>query len=962
MNIFQIPSKNESTNDFTIGVIDCSGSMESNWNWLADHWNTFIPTNKSKIITFDTQARIPQSNRLDGDINKHGGGGTNITAGFVQLNSELSTLSPGSNVTIIFISDGQDNNIKTLPTRMAELKGNDGSKRINFICIGVGPGFPTFISMNLREKYHNGDETLPAIFLIEHISEKAYTIKFEAIRPFLSVGKKVTINPPVCVFPWREYSNDPFERTWVMTEFKSVEIDGTKINVEEHHLNLRGINEIFRSWNQMINLESMNIGEKVDVRAKKTLALMDSILEELKVTKGIDVFAKAKDQKFNSLLQKIEFLVNKRNFERIIWFYDDVKKIASGNTAGGLSDFEAAKRIGLGTIVGKYQQKAFGLKNITPADFELMKSEFLNILKISPVKDAQNACPLRKLLREPDLDKALDFCKNQLEFFECFPLHGYPVRIVRNESGQIDETNVDIRFISPTANVELADIIQEQGGSINIPVADGKTETANSVLPLFSAEDIDLVPFLNSRLYKFLISFNLIRNPDEILDQSYVCLLLGLFSHLLKEEKIDQDLLNKIVSSLALCESNLPIRDLFKSTSNSIFDLTNEKDHNEKVKRVSSSKIILNAYIKHLKKEINPVQAKELLMNIMAAEIKSQLKTNSEQIKDFYSYTIVQKSNEEAFQTVVIKKLRTTFPKIRSLGHLSKMLIMGLLNETINNDIEIHFVPATFAKWLRSSSITHQNFAKLLEINEINEKEFESIVLAAYIAKSDESFNFSDLEGFSIVQSEVKHLLKKSLNPDHEKNESKKHDKKNPKKNVKKHGKKVKKDKSEKKVPTSKNMKKDPVYIEIYPIVEKEFKEFFKQIHKEIIPKSEAEMKDYCLKNGIHFKDITFSDNSLLPLRVCAAEKCHFYMKEAKRLDSHLNIWGISLPKGFHMIVKNNRSKSTKEIYEILSAVHFTSKDGKNEAFNPQKFEKTEVEVLEYIEKLKHVYTQILGN
>jgi hypothetical protein len=31
-------------------------------------------------------------------------------------------------------------------------------KKINFISVGVGSGFPTFIAMLLREIYHNGDE------------------------------------------------------------------------------------------------------------------------------------------------------------------------------------------------------------------------------------------------------------------------------------------------------------------------------------------------------------------------------------------------------------------------------------------------------------------------------------------------------------------------------------------------------------------------------------------------------------------------------------------------------------------------------------------------------------------------------------------------------------------------------------------------------------------------------------
>jgi len=37
------------------------------------------------------------------------------------------------------------------------------------INIGVGRGFPTFLAMQIRETYHNGDDTLPSVFLIEEV-------------------------------------------------------------------------------------------------------------------------------------------------------------------------------------------------------------------------------------------------------------------------------------------------------------------------------------------------------------------------------------------------------------------------------------------------------------------------------------------------------------------------------------------------------------------------------------------------------------------------------------------------------------------------------------------------------------------------------------------------------------------------------------------------------------------------
>lgn len=957
MYIFQIPSLNKISNDCTIGVIDCSGSMEPNWVWLANHWNTFIPIDSSKIITFDTKAKIPSSNRLDAEIGKHGGGGTNITAGFMEVDKQLALLPSGSNVTIVFISDGEDNNINTLSARMSELEGNDGSKRVNFICIGVGPGFPTFISMKLREKYHNGDETLPAIFLIEHISEKAYTIKFEAIKPFLSVGQQRVVKPPVCVFPWREYSSKPFERTWVMTESETVEIDGVPMDVREHYLNVKGINELFRSWNQMINLESMNEGEKVDVRAKKTLALMDNIIEELKTVKGIDVFAKVKDIKFESFLQKFQFTLNKRNFERTVWYYDDVKKIAAGNTAGGLSDFEAAKRIGLGTIVGKYAQRAFALKNITPVEFEAIKEEFKELLKHNPVAVKTNPCALRSLLLEKGLDTALDLIKNQLELFECFPLHGHPIRINRNEQGQLNAQFADVRFFSELSVVELNDIVTEQGGVLNVPLKDGKSETANAVIPLFTSEDNDLLPFIDSRLYKLLVSFNLLNDPDQLSDQAYTCTLIGLFGHMLKRNTLDQELIDKIISTLNLIRFSVPVGDLFKNEpSNQLDGLINEVGLDKIPRKASTLKIILNALSLFKQNLISSDTCRVLIRRLLASEFQATIKTNSIKLNEVFSHSLIQKTNEEPVEQIVIKKIRSQFPKIRTLGDLTRHIGNEILNQSINSDIDIQFIVSRLEKLTNSDSPLQaiDNLTKLFHFAGFTPEELEVTFLAAFNSISDNSFDFSDEFVITTARNDIKQKIKKVISD--ELNIANTASKKPGKKS-----KSLKKSDTGKPKKVAKEIIDSVIYKSVYPILLNEFREIFKQIHSEVIPQTQPDMQEFCKKNGINFKSIKFNELTLLPVRVCAAKNCHFFLRTGERLDNHLNVWGIQLPKGFHLIVKDNRNKTPKEIYEVLATAHFTKHGDKLTPFDPLQFGKTETETLQYIEHLQTAYNSILG-
>jgi hypothetical protein len=71
-----------------------------------------------------------------------------------------------------------------LNARLAKLKGNPNGRKINFICLGIENGFPTFLSMKLRQLYHKGEENIPALYLIEYASEKAFFNKFEGMSQY----------------------------------------------------------------------------------------------------------------------------------------------------------------------------------------------------------------------------------------------------------------------------------------------------------------------------------------------------------------------------------------------------------------------------------------------------------------------------------------------------------------------------------------------------------------------------------------------------------------------------------------------------------------------------------------------------------------------------------------------------------------------------------------------------------
>lgn len=66
---------------------------------------------------------------------------------------------------------------------------------------------------------------------------------------------------------------------------------------------------------------------------------------------------------------------------KINWFLNEVEVLAKGLSPKFLDEYEAAKRINIGTIIGKYHQKALALKGITIEDFIKIREEFALIFK-----------------------------------------------------------------------------------------------------------------------------------------------------------------------------------------------------------------------------------------------------------------------------------------------------------------------------------------------------------------------------------------------------------------------------------------------------------------------------------------------------------------------------------------------------------------------------------------------------
>jgi len=118
-NIFRLPhiQNGNSVESTLILVLDSSGSMSSYWKYVAENCNKLSNQKNLIIITFSTNAKIVNLPLTD-RVQDYEGGGTEIEAGFRLLNDQLKLSKTKDNITILFVSDGADNNSATLSKRL----------------------------------------------------------------------------------------------------------------------------------------------------------------------------------------------------------------------------------------------------------------------------------------------------------------------------------------------------------------------------------------------------------------------------------------------------------------------------------------------------------------------------------------------------------------------------------------------------------------------------------------------------------------------------------------------------------------------------------------------------------------------------------------------------------------------------------------------------------------------------
>ena len=180
-----------------------------------------------------------------------------------------------------------------------------------------------------------------------------------------------------------------------------------------------------------------------------------------------------------------------------------VEDILSSSGLSKMNEYDAAKKIMVGTITGKYNQKVIALKVVTPAKFEVISTEFLKVLDDVKSKNPELFSKPIEIYKNPtdvffdsEFEGGLKFCKDPYHLLNTIPLKGLAISVKRRPNTNINPWDIDVNFISLTISLTFSDLI-EADHSYKID-----SETINALLPLFTESDEVLKPLLKQDLFQ----------------------------------------------------------------------------------------------------------------------------------------------------------------------------------------------------------------------------------------------------------------------------------------------------------------------------------------------------------------------------------------------------------------------------------------------------------------------------
>ncbi|KAL4508070.1 hypothetical protein ABPG72_021443 [Tetrahymena utriculariae] len=354
--------------------------------------------------------------------------------------------------------------------------------------------------------------------------------------------------------------------------------DFQKYRIERiNNPDMESLVNIFTTWvNEIVQLT------QIDAADQNQILIIQEYLENFQKYSIKDIINQ-NEQEIKStqrLTVKQRFLSKQRNqmkfqIQLLIKSLKDLQ--GESNLLDQLSDEQLKERQKIGTIVGKFHQRAIQIQGLDVQAFLKMKENFAAQLKqiqkdINPDSDEVRSIitleNFKDIILQEDIFDAIRLIQNQYNLISSFPLVGLGVKLYRSSGSMINPYLVKVIDIARINQYVDTISIQNTPDKKLILNAGYETdqddyntqikETIDAVVPLFGPNDYDLKPLLQSKFFHVLTTFNVMNNVDTIFYEAYFALLANTLIYLLNEEKSDfiADLLDKIYHSVCIVYSD----------------------------------------------------------------------------------------------------------------------------------------------------------------------------------------------------------------------------------------------------------------------------------------------------------------------------------------------------------------------------------------------------------------------
>lgn len=624
--IFRAPAaegKAKTNTNVVIFLIDTSGSMSGDFPYIAVRVNKVMqnsPDTIFHILTFDSTAKDRGHSSLPTKLPY---GGTNIRSGIELLIETVNKYidKNNKNITVVFVSDGADGNPTALDKYMkgemihslSKLRSSDVS--LDFICFGIGEGFPTKIAMNFRNCFHTGRDKIPNAIIAKsftddhggyHSRVERYDDYFAELGSYFSLVPKMSVSVKVAAAPWQGCKKtEVYGDSWYIIENpdqESIVIDGTLYKLVKKPWSMYALIDNFKQWGHAFNAYCLRetdksnmkkVGQRMYDEMTAMVALLD---DQVQSVESIAEYAKL------TCKNRLQKAMRKQNAE-INTYLMMFKSVADGNYLSNMTDQALADRLAVGTHTGKYTERSAKMRGIVDEnEFNMIKREFIDAFdkhidylddtKADEVMDTDTVALQNTydIILEEGLEECIRDCPNQYVLLDSvLPCIGMAFYVERNDAASINPYAIKVvsqpmlnRTIGTIAlleyqrNTEAGNIGHTYGkksteidpqGHAKIPIGNGSNDMINAIIPMFKSVDDTLKPFVRTRLYSLMSTWGVMRNADSIVHEAVLAGLAQVLCYCVTPPESSQkhELLGMIIPTLDMLYKGRPMFDKYLS-------------------------------------------------------------------------------------------------------------------------------------------------------------------------------------------------------------------------------------------------------------------------------------------------------------------------------------------------------------------------------------------------------------